>query len=65
MSKNFHGGTAFPTNARDVDSGMALRDYFAAAAMQGYIAAGGQIPSATIAEKAYQQADKMLEERQK
>lgn len=44
-----------------------LRDYFAAAAMQGYIAAG--VPSdATyldIAEKAYRAADAMLEERKR
>ncbi len=62
------GGPAFPITipgAGGLKYGMALRDYFATAALQGYIAAG--IPSDSsyddIANKAYRAADAMLRER--
>jgi hypothetical protein len=44
-----------------------LRDYFAAAAMQGYIAAGlpSDVSYRDMAEKVYCAADAMLEERQR
>lgn len=47
--------------------GISLRDHFAALAMQGLLAGDTncQIPCATIAEMAYEQADYMLEERNK
>lgn len=67
------GGAAFP-QARSVGSvsllegGMTLRDYFAAKAMQGELAAsaGAQQPSPGVtAEYSYRMADAMLKEREK
>ncbi len=62
------GGPAFPIVLAGIgtDPGMTLRDYFAAAAMQGYIAAGtpSDVTYRDLAEKAYRAADAMLEERQ-
>lgn len=82
MSEPFNdGGPAFPrsfsVDARDVNNrpdqaqeGMSLRDYFAAKAMQGYLAAGSEIgeraresPDA-VAEWAYRNADSMLKARE-
>lgn len=53
-----------------VDYGISLRDHFAAAALQGYLAswpAESAIArhAATIAQTAYQLADAMLAEREK
>lgn len=44
-------------------SGMTLRDYFAAKAMQGICASGPTIQDAHIAGEAYRLADAMLEAR--
>lgn len=79
MSNNENGGPAFPNTyaARTDqgrgpvvemhDSGMALRDYFAAKAMQGICAHVDNwgLLSYGIAEKAYSLADAMLRERAK
>jgi len=59
---------AFPTwdNKEDMIPGMTLRDYFAAAAMQGFLSSehfGGAYKLA--AEYAYQVADEMLSQREK
>ena len=61
-----NGGPAFPTEYGAV-SGMNLRDYFAAKAMQGMIASYGYLRSEVdvIAESAYDCADAMLKERAK
>ena len=81
MSKN-NGGPAFPglhpsKECTYKDSGMTLRDWFAAKAMQGiyacpvqlYRADGTPMPdpitSADIAKMAYEEADAMLAEREK
>ena len=74
MSKDT-GGPAFPLplgtmNAAEPDEsgGMTLRDYFAAAVMQGIHAAGeghGWDRDKERAERAYKQADAMLAERSK
>ncbi len=73
MTRAKDGGPAFPSSyatpsgpvAYDDNYGMTLRDYFAAAALQGYIAAG--VPSDStyddVAEKAFKAADSMLKER--
>jgi hypothetical protein len=45
--------------------GMMLRDYFAAKAMQGYIAGSYDMYPYEIAQKAYEIADAMLEEQAK
>ena len=73
MSKDT-GGPAFPTSwpfDKDVnhDEGMTLRDYFAAKAIQGYLASfdphGEPVEFATkIAEDAYAMADAMLKARE-
>jgi hypothetical protein len=64
---------AFPTNQyangispSGFDTGMTLRDYFAAKAMQGLLAAdtGFAMYSAQIAEFAYKQADAMMNARE-
>jgi len=63
---------AFPCEAYDLDrkawvkeEGMTLRDYFAAKAMQGLIAADTvfTMSSAQIAEQAYDHADAMMKAR--
>lgn len=58
------GGPAFPWKTCE---GMTLRDYFAAKAMQGVWARGGNMGGMeyVIAEAAYRQADAMLAEREK
>ncbi len=67
FDKKKTGGPAFPVALANIgtDPGMSLRDYFAAAAMQGYIAAS--VPSDStyddLAEKAFKAADAMLMER--
>lgn len=72
MSDNT-GGPAFPTKSYDVarqtwtiEEGMTMRDYFAAKAMQGFLAkeyANANSPI-EIAEGAYEQADAMLKARE-
>ena len=78
MSKNT-GGPAFPTTKESRmpirSEGMTLRDYFAAKAMQGYIAYMGCEAEATgfmggqnakvLALNAYKFADAMIAEREK
>ena len=72
MSKHYDGGPAHPTlpehGFNQGEPGMTLRDYFAAKAMQGELAAsaGAQQPSPGVtAEYAYRMADAMLQEREK
>ena len=57
------GGPAFPAPAgvsHITEQGMSLRDYFAAAAMQGLLASEVNAPLNVFAEKAYALADVML-----
>ena len=66
------GGPAFPThpNGALIHDGMALRDYFAAKAMQGILASNTEHEHEdahifdAIAEASYKQADAMLKARQ-
>lgn len=66
MSARDDGGPAFPVHAAWTDPGMTLRDYFAAAALTGYVAhlgargfgAGSYINE--CASEAYDLADAML-----
>ena len=68
MSKD-NGGPAFPCDyegsTRSDASGLSIRDYFAAKAMQGIIAAVGYHRGEVdfVAESAYDCADAMLKER--
>ena len=64
---NKSGGPAFPSHASDLGprSGMTLRDYFAAKAMQAILANPDYDENADIAEAAYWCADSMLAERDK
>ena len=68
MIKLNDGGPAFPPHwdPKTHPSGMSLRDYFAAAAMQGMVAQpeSGGWPAEGIAKAAYQQADAMLKARE-
>lgn len=67
MSNTNTGGTAFPVPDIDgsaVQEGMTLRDYFAAKAMQGCIAAGRFQGYASCAADSYAMADAMLKARQ-
>tara|TARA_R110002126_G_scaffold272520_1_gene416674 strand:+ start:174 stop:410 length:237 start_codon:yes stop_codon:yes gene_type:complete len=73
------GGAAFPTPRFMVDDesrilgfsintdGMSMRDYFAAQAMQGFLADGAapDVSKEAVASMAYAMADAMLEERNK
>jgi len=74
MSTNDKGGPAFPVHPDMAsqlgcipsasDAGMSLRDYFAAAALQGLLANSGHVAAANIYIKlSYDVADKMLEAR--
>jgi hypothetical protein len=72
MSEKDNGGPAFPVGFQHGESiamkgGMALRDYFAAKAMQGFAADSnmGVVQAEEIAELAYLWADAMLKERAK
>lgn len=64
MSMKKDGGPAFPYGQRNIteqsSEGMSLRDYFAAAALQGFIAAGAFDGPVN---KCYKIADQMLEVR--
>ena len=66
---NDEGGPAFPVVGLHIDdpwSGMPLRDYFAAKAIQGMLAGDSSSESnASLAAFAYQVADAMLRERGK
>lgn len=75
-TKTNDGGPAFPTyhhdilpeigpHVRETLSGMTLRDYFAAAALQGMLAYYHGYGSFYAAGTAYQYADAMLAERAK
>jgi hypothetical protein len=79
MTERNLGGPAFPTTKPldswgDPNQGMTLRDYFAAKAMQGLVAAnwcadlrndhyGESTGNSTVARDAYMIADAMLEAR--
>jgi len=59
--------TAFPWTHDDITcTGMTLRDYFAAKAMQGFLADGAapDVSKETISIMAYAMADAMLEARE-
>ena len=64
------GGPAFPINANEsadrcIYTGMTLRDYFAAKAMEGDLTEGRHEDQfAWCARRAYQMADAMLEARE-
>jgi len=62
MSDTNTGGPAFPspTDGMLDNEGMTLRDYFAAKAMQGFIAAGRFQGHASCAVDSYAMADAML-----
>ena len=69
MSTPNDGGQAYPVTVGHavIGKGMTLRDYFAAAALQGMLASSspGQFSEADYAGAAYAQADAMLSERTK
>ena len=70
MSNKTDGGPAFPWMHTEGHGGMSLRDYFAAKALHGMLAAfaGETVPfpeSAPAARDAYMYADAMLSERDK
>ena len=67
---DLHGGPAYPTNqyANGISPsghshGMTLRDYFAASALQGFIARGHDYDCEFDAARAYAFADAMLRAR--
>lgn len=68
MSEKQAGGPAFPFNRAQQIEGMTLRDYFAAKALQGYLASCPQEVepvefSVQISRDSYLIADAMLEAR--
>ena len=71
MNEIKDGGPAFPTlhngSTLPGQTGMTLRDYFAAKAMQGMLAedGGGALNNEELAEFAYVIADEMLKAREK
>lgn len=62
---NPHTGTVAKGNQVYIELGASLRDYFAAQAMQGMLAASENYPTPELANYAYQVADAMLAERAK
>ena len=74
MTKKNDGGPAFPFGQTDADSGqlvngwgsegMTLRDYFAAKAMQGFLANPERSNTRDVAKWAYSAADAMLAARE-
>lgn len=58
---------AFPSEKNNIlnHTGMTLRDYFAAKAMQGLLASDVDAPKNKFAENAYAMADAMIKERSK
>jgi hypothetical protein len=58
-----NGGPAFPRTGWPNETGMTLRDYFAAKAMQALIPSGQTVDSMKYAESAYALADAMLKAR--
>jgi hypothetical protein len=62
VSKIDEGGAAFPSEYY-ADAGMSMRDYFAAAALQGLLADGyhKNHKYCNVAEDAYMLADAMIE----
>jgi hypothetical protein len=64
MQEKYDGGPAFPCPTISIGQhqGMNLRDYFAAAAMQGLMDAAMPMPE--IAGAAYEMADAMLKARE-
>lgn len=62
------GGPAFPRTGADghtsPQSGMSLRDYFAAAALQGLLASNENGNSQLFSETSYRLADAMLKARE-
>jgi hypothetical protein len=54
---------ALPDKFHTGNEGMTLRDYFAAAALQGMLAESDQYKFDNLAKAAYKAADAMLEER--
>jgi hypothetical protein len=67
MSTINDGGPAFPHSIEDTyepsTTGLSIRDYMAAKAMQGMLAAAENYQTTELAEHAYQVADAMLKER--
>lgn len=59
------GGSAFPASVGQTLPGMSLRDYFAAAALTGFLQRGAITDMDLLAEKAWGAADWMLAERVK
>ena len=58
------GGPAFPAQFFDeCATGMTLRDYFAAKAMQGLLASDVEASMPEFARRSYKMADEMLEAR--
>jgi len=57
------GGPAFPVPYEFMGTGMSLRDYFAAKAMQGMLADPDVTPNMRTAQTAYEMADAMLRAR--
>ena len=64
------GGVAFPSMAATANPGMSLRDYFAAAAMQGMLASDDSVFAnfnefvKHVGETSYRYADAMLKARE-
>jgi len=67
MTKKPDNPFAFPVHQNDVEEGMTLRDYFAAKAMQGWMASPnrGTANMDLIAASCFAQADAMLLERER
>jgi hypothetical protein len=54
---------AFPRTQWPNETGMTLRDYFAAKVLQGLLASGLDQPKFEFARKSYEMADEMLKAR--
>lgn len=64
MSTINDGGAAFPVPEPGLETGMTLRDYFAAKALQSQMITHPETPTENLALWSYQMADAMLRARQ-
>lgn len=65
MSTTQDGGPAFPVPATSTQIGTSLRDLFAAMAMQGMLTIHTLQTPESVAKKAYEIADSMIQAREK
>ena len=65
LGMSYTGEDGYTSHQEPAHPGMSLRDYFAAAALQGATASGDKVPPDYLAGWCYEMADWMLEARER